>query len=464
MIEKEQEEKTVEVNDNVTVIKTDTTAKDGQNKCPKCGSTEISTNINKGVLRCDFCRYEFEPKILTEMQNDIKALEGEIIGSGAQNIQQDAENIITLKCTSCGSEVVIDTASQNQARCHWCRNVLSINQQIPNGAIPDVVLPFNYSKDVAKNEIAKFVNKRRFFAHPQFVKEFNVENVMGVYFPYMLIDINAHSSFKGQGEEETRSYYVESDRTRYYDAKLYDVYREFDIAINGLSVESSSDKLNKHSKEKTNNIINSIMPFDTENAVKYDSNYLKGYTSEKRDTDIEQLKPLVSKQAKDIARFAANSTATKYDRGIRWDEEKVDVKGQQWKSAYLPVWIYSYQEVKNDKKLLHYVAVNGRTKEIMGSVPIHMPKLLFVSFLVELLGVLAVIFTDFDYNYIFLAVGFIYFFIIYSKYRNSGARHHHETETKKEITNLVQENKYIKDKTKMTSSSMEGSNNHKVEG
>ena len=31
------------------------------------------------------------------------------------------------------------------------------------------------------------------------------------------------------------------------------------------------------------------MPFDIENCVRYDSNYLKGYTSERRDTNIEQL-------------------------------------------------------------------------------------------------------------------------------------------------------------------------------
>lgn len=29
-------------------------AKDGQNKCPKCGATDISLNAKKGVLRCNF--------------------------------------------------------------------------------------------------------------------------------------------------------------------------------------------------------------------------------------------------------------------------------------------------------------------------------------------------------------------------------------------------------------------------
>ena len=51
-----------------------------------------------------------------------------------------------------------------------------------------------------------------------------------------------------------------------------------------------SDKLNKGASDKTTNVINAIMPFDIENCVKYNANYLKGYTSEKRDTNIDDLK------------------------------------------------------------------------------------------------------------------------------------------------------------------------------
>ena len=29
-----------------TIVQTDLGSKDGQNKCPKCGATDISTNVN----------------------------------------------------------------------------------------------------------------------------------------------------------------------------------------------------------------------------------------------------------------------------------------------------------------------------------------------------------------------------------------------------------------------------------
>ena len=452
--------------DGTKVVDTNNNKANGQNKCPSCGSTDVKLNVAKGVLVCEFCRHEFQPEKVTGMVDDISHLQGQVIGSGATNIAADAKDVMTFKCSSCGAEVVIDTTEATQARCHWCRSILSLNQQVPNGAVPDIVLPFKVTKQVAQAKIAEFVGKRKFFAHPKFKAEFTTNNIMGVYFPYMLIDVNAHSFLSGQGEHEVRRYTVKhgDTSTTYYDADLFDVQRDFDIVIQGLTVESNKDRLNNKSKEKTNNIINSIMPFDTENCVKYDSHFLKGYTSEKRDTNIDDLRPLVESQSKDIARFAANDTLKQYDRGVRWDNEQIMVKGQQWQAAYLPVWLYSYQEVKGNEKLLHYVAVNARTQETMGSVPIHMPKLLLVSALVEVLGIMLMMFVDFDYSWLFLLLGFIFYGIMYSRYRNSGARHYHEKETKKQMSNVKCGDVFVKREKGLSNSRMKGANNNTVRG
>ena len=459
----------VTVKDGVKIVKTDVDSKDGQVTCPHCGATDISTNFNNGKLRCNYCRREFDPIKVSGFVEDISKLEGKVVASGATDIIADTKDVITLKCQSCGAEVVVDTASSTQARCHWCRHTLSVNNQIPNGAIPDVVLPFTVKKDDARYEIERFVGKRKFFAHPQFAKEFTTENIMGVYFPYMLVDVNAHAAFSGEGEHQTRAYWVGSDehKQRRYDADLYHVERHFDITINGLSVESNSDRLNSASAEKTNNIINAVMPFDIENCVKYDSNYIKGFTSEKRDVNIEQLRPVVQTQSQDIARIAANETLKHYDRGVCWGQEVFKMKGEQWKAAYLPVWLYSYQEKKGNKSLLHYVAVNARTKETMGSVPIHMPKLIIVSIIVEILAILGLIVlsdVDFDLKYALVFTGLIYYLIIYSKYRNKGARHRYELETTRKMDNMKQVDDYIKKETGLSNSRIRGCNNTRVSG
>ena len=450
---------------NTKVVQTDAGAQNGQTKCPKCGATDISPTSD-GKLRCNYCRTVFDPVKVEGLDGDVTELKGNVIGSGAQDIDDSFDSVITLKCSSCGAEVVIDTSEVTHARCHWCRNTLSINQQIPNGSVPDVILPFFISKDDARAEIEKFVNSRKFYANPKFKAEFTTENINGVYFPYMVVDVNASCYFKGQGEHLTRRYTVKvNDHNHtYYDADVYDVTRKFDIAIDDLTIESSSNKLDKSKSDETTNVINAVMPFDLMNAVKWDANYLKGFSSEKRDLNVDQLKDYAEAQSRDVSRFAANDSLEFYDRGVAWETQNIDIKGQQWKAAYLPVWLYSYQEVKGEKKVLHYVAVNGRTKEVMGSVPIHMPKLLFVSFLFELLGVFAMLLVDFEFEIIFLAAGFVYYFIIYSRYRNKDARHRHELETRRMVSNLEQEDTFVRSNNRQSSSRMSGANNTSVDG
>lgn len=448
------------------IIQTDISAKDGQTKCPRCGATEITLSTNNGQLRCNFCRHEFAPESVAGFEKDVRKLEGQVIGSGATDIVANTTEVLTFKCSSCAAEVVIDTSEATQARCHWCRNTLSINQQIPNGAVPDMVLPFSVAKDVAQKEIQGFVGKRKFFAHPKFKAEFTTDNIMGVYLPYMVVDINAHALLEGQGEHLVRQYNRGSGSSQrtYYDADLYDVEREFDIAIEGLTVESSADKLNTKASGKTNNVINAIMPFDIENAVKWDANYLRGYTSEKRDTNIDQLKELANTQAKDVSKHKANEVLQEYDRGVAWSKEVLSIKGQQWKAAYLPVWLYSYQQ--KDNNLLHYVAVNARTKETMGSIPLHMPKLVGISAIVEAVGLFLwwTIFIDWDLGWLCIFAGAVFFAIVYAKYRNKDARHHYETETISKMDNLRKVDTFVQKRTGLTNPRIEGANNTNVSG
>jgi hypothetical protein len=173
----------------------------------------------------------------------------------------------------------------------------------------------------------------------------------------------------------------------YYDIDVYNIGRDFDLAVSGLTVEASSEKRNVDIWHNTHNVINAIMPFDVENSVAYNGNYLKGFTSERRDTNIDELKGLVNAQIHDIARFQANGTAKGYDAGIRWESDDTNVKGSQWKAAYFPVWLYSYLEHKsNGSQLLHYVAVNARTGETMGSVPVDVKRLVVAAALIEVIA------------------------------------------------------------------------------
>ena len=447
--------------------------KNGENRCPNCQASDVTLDIKKGKLRCNYCGTEFEPKQVEGKTKEAKDVVGLKQGSGTTNIKE-GNDIVTLKCGGCGAEVVINTKETQNARCHWCRSILSINSQIENGSIPDEVLPFKLTKEEAKKNIENFVSKRKFYAHPKFLEEFTTDNIMGVYFPYFIIDCNAHAKFSGEGGHVARTYTIttgsgdDEKSETVYDIDIHNVVRDFDIAIDDLSIESSKDKLDKNSKDKTTNVINAIMPFDTENCVKYEANYLVGFTSERRDVNTYTVDKKIDQSLVDIARYAINTDLKYYDSGVRWENEELNIKGKQIVSAYLPVWLYSYQDNKN---VLHYVAVNARTGETMGSVPMNKTKLAMIATLIDLIVLAIVVLIIFLTNkssflilFINLLIGPIYYSVKGSKYRNKGARHKYELETKSTITSLKRTDDKVRTETEQSFSTLSGANNTRIVG
>lgn len=156
------------------------------------------------------------------------------------------------------------------------------------------------------------------------------------------------------------------------------------------------------------------------------------------------------------------------------------MKGDSWKAAYLPVWLYSYMQKKGKNHLMHYVAVNARTKETMGSVPINFIKLFICSVLVEILGglvafVLNLVAAMDTFNatkfqdsrnlfWLLLLSGFVFYFTMYLRYRNADERHHYELETKHEMSNLVQEDDFITSNYGLDDEKITGENSGELKG
>lgn len=369
----------------------DTEAKelrDGLNHCPKCGSTEVQQRAGTDRLVCLYCRHEWAVARVEEvfgLGEGIADLRGTQIASGARDIDANASSLRSYKCGGCGAEVVINTETALTARCHWCRHVLGVNEQIDNGAVPDAVLPFSVRKHDAVARIRQFVDKRQLFALQAFKDGFTPDNVVGVYLPYMVVDARGVADAEGVGEIQTRQYTrgEGKDKKTFYDADVWHVRRHVDFTLDDLTLESSARRGNLDTRTNTHNIINTILPFDTKNAVKWNASYLVGYTSERRDRDVQHLLPRLHEQMLSMARAQMQPSVARFGRGVRWERERIDVKGTRWVAMYLPVWLYAYHQPGSDGRpgtgLTHYIAVNGRTGETMGSVPVQQWKLLLAA-------------------------------------------------------------------------------------
>lgn len=358
---------------------------------------------------------------------------------------------MTLKCSNCGTEVVVNSDVINYCRCHWCRNTLTINNKVEDGIVPSLVLPFVVTKEEARGEIEKFLQKRKFFVNPKFMEEFKSDNIMGVYLPYVLVDVNNHAYFVGQGEKLVNKYTVGegSDAKTCYDAELYDVEREFDVVINNFNVNAK--------KNLVYNVVDSVMPFDIERSVLWNNNYLRGYSGEKMVLNYDDLKPILSFQNRNIVKGELNKTLEVYDRGVNLAKENIELKNENWKIIYLPVWIYSYQEKIGEKKVLNYMVVNARTKKVAGSVPIYLPKLLIITGVIEVLAIIMMIF-DKTLGLLIAVVGFVFLIVIQTMYRKTKGKKA-EVGINANVENLRKVDNLILQKKGLANAKMEGANN-----
>ena len=156
-------------------------------------------------------------------------------------------------------------------------------------------------------------------------------------------------------------------------------HASIDFTADDLTLEASAERAQINASINTNNVINTILPFDTENAVQWNASYLTGFTSEKRDQNVVHVTPELEHQLLSIARAQVVPSVEAYDRGVRWEREGLQVHGARWLAMYLPVWLYSYYHEERGKGMVHYIAVNGRTGEVMGSVPVATQRLVLTA-------------------------------------------------------------------------------------
>jgi hypothetical protein len=224
----------------------------------------------------------------------------------------------------------------------------------------------------------EFAGKRRLFADRRFKREFTPENVVGVYMPYMVVDANASADVAGTARSRPRSYTRGSgdNKKTYYDADVYAVERHVDFTVDDLTLEASSERGRWTLRVNTNNIINTILPFDTENAVKWNASTTSAASPRRSATRRGPDHPGTREPAA-------------VDRPVPGGAQRRALRPRcalgmggppgarhRWVAMYLPVWLYSYYHEKggNSHGALH--RRQRRTGEVMGSVPVSQARLL----------------------------------------------------------------------------------------
>lgn len=329
------------------------------NKCPGC-SAPIKFNPIKQCWSCEYCGSDFT---LEEMQKYNNASNEKV------NIKQEkvvkTEEIDSYHCKNCGAIIVADEHTTSTF-CVYCGSTAILKERIQNNRVPDMIIPFKKVRDDSISAFKK-ISKGRPLMPKFFNKVENIEKIRGVYIPFWLYDIKVGGDMTLKAENVQR--WSRGDTT-YIKTDIYDVYREGSMNFNGIPVDAST--------RFTDDIMNTIEPFDYKELTEYNHAYLSGFLAEKYDVEMDKAIQIASSRALESGKETImNDSKYKYE-SIKIKQNNLTVQENTAKYILLPVWMVN---VKYGNKM-YLFAMNGQTGEFVGNIPLDVKKTILYTIMI----------------------------------------------------------------------------------
>ncbi len=323
-------------------------------KCPCCGGA-IAFDSTLQKMKCPFCETEFDMDTLAsydaDLQNDTADdMQWETAGSEWQD--GETEGLRSYVCKSCGGEIVGDETTAATS-CPFCGNPVVMMGQFTGALKPDLVIPFKLDKKAAKENLMKHLTGKRLL--PKIFKDQNhIDEIKGVYVPFWLFEtgVNAQVRYRAtkvRGWSDSNYNYTETQH--------FSIHRGGSISFEGVPVDGSS--------KMPDDLMESIEPFNLNEAVDFQTAYLAGYFADKYDVDANQSIERANARVKKSTEEAFASTLHGYTSAI---PENSNIQLYEGKSKYAlyPVWLLN--TTWNGNK--YVFAMNGQTGKFVGDLPL----------------------------------------------------------------------------------------------
>ena len=338
-------------------------------KCPACGG---ALNFDSGVqmMKCPYCDTEFDVAALQEMDSVLQQEQPSDYTWETQPESQwtedETENLRTYICKSCGGEIVgdLNTAATN---CPYCDNPVVMAGQFTGDLRPDLVVPFRFDKEQAKAALTKHLSKKPLL--PSLFKSQNrIESIQGIYVPFWLFDtqVDAHLRYSA-----TRIHHWSDARYNYTRTSFYSLIRDGSIAFDNVPIDASS--------KISNELMESIEPYDMSQAVDFQTAYLAGYLADKYDVEAETCKTRVNERIRVSTEQSFAQTTVGYAT-VTPQSSNLRLNGGRVRYALLPAWILTTRW--QDK--VYTFAMNGQTGKMVGNLPVDLKRFLAYMFSIGL--------------------------------------------------------------------------------
>jgi DNA-directed RNA polymerase subunit RPC12/RpoP len=349
-------------------------------KCPCCdGGIEYDSKAQK--MKCPYCDNEFDVETLSSYQSALEnqrddAMEWDV-SAGQEWTEDETTGMRTYVCQSCGGEIVGD-ANMGATECPFCGIPVVVKGQFAGALKPDLVIPFKLDKKDAIHALKKhYCNKRLL---PKVFKDENrIEEVKGIYVPFWLFEADADAFIRYHA---TRVRRWSSGNYDYTETSHYSVLRGGNLGFDWVPVDGSS--------KMEDDLMESIEPFDLNDAVDFQTAYLSGYLADKYDVTAEQSVERANQRVRNSTEDAFAATVMGFHTVVP-TSSNIQLQNGKAKYALYPVWLLN--TTWNGQK--YTFAMNGQTGKLVGDLPLD--KAAYKRWLFGLTGVFAAIALGINY-------------------------------------------------------------------
>ena len=348
-------------------------------KCPNCGG-EINYDSDSGKLKCPYCDSEFEVEALKEYDDILKNETNSQLNwdpnVGQEWTEEEENGLRTYICKSCGGEIIGDE-NMGATSCPFCGNNIVVMEKFSGQLKPDVVIPFKKNKKDAREALLNHY-KGKLFLPDEFKDGNHLDEIKGIYVPFWLFDGDAEVDIRYKG---TKVRHWSDAQYDYQETSYYAVARAGDISFERVPVDGSS--------KMTDSLMESIEPYDFNDAVDFQTAYLAGYLADKYDVEASKCVKKANERIKTSSLSAFEGTIHGYTSLIPEHVQIMLNKGKIHYALY-PVWILN--TTYNNEQ--YTFAMNGQTGKFVGNLPMDKKKfaLCFISVFVVMTLIMFLVF------------------------------------------------------------------------
>ena len=323
-------------------------------KCPACGGKAEFDSASQ-MMKCPYCDTTFDVSAMEEMdqvlQQETQADEMEWENQSQQWEEGETANMQVFVCNNCGGELITD-GSTAATHCPYCDNPVVLAGRLSGDLKPDLVIPFQISKEQAKEALKKHCSGKKLLPK-RFYADSRLEEIKGVYVPFWLYDADVDASVRFKATK-VRSWST-SDYI-YTETRYYSVQRDGSLAFDRVPVDGSS--------KMADDLMESIEPFDASKAVDFQTAYLSGYLADRYDVDAEKSIARANERIKRSTEETFRDTVTGY-HSVSTEHSTVQTRDGKTRYALYPVWMLTTNW--NGQK--YTFAMNGQTGKFIGDLP-----------------------------------------------------------------------------------------------